>query len=191
MGHGSDQARDLTQAFFTRLLENEFLRKARPERGRFRSYVLASVRHFLSNQHEHRRALKRGGGSVVVSLELEDGERRYQLEPADGLTPERIYERRWAQSVFDNAMRRVASQHTSAGRESLFLRLRPLLTDDSTRPSSELAAELGMSEGALRVAVHRLRRQFAATLRSTIAETVERPEDVDDEMRYLLKIVSR
>jgi RNA polymerase sigma-70 factor (ECF subfamily) len=127
----------------------------------------------------------------VVSLELEDGERRYQLEPADGLTPERIYERRWAQSVFDNAMRRVASQHTSAGRESLFLRLRPLLTDDSTRPSSELAAELGMSEGALRVAVHRLRRQFAATLRSTIAETVERPEDVDDEMRYLLDIVSR
>lgn len=190
-GHDSEEARDLTQAFFMRLLEKEFLNEARPERGRFRSFLLASVRHFLSNEHDWRTALKRGGGAVHLPLEFDVGERRYLFEPADDATPERVYEHRWAMGVFEAAQRRFATRHVPQGRRHLVSRLQPFLTGDDVGPPHELATELGMSPGALRVALHRLRRQYAAVLRSTIAETVDRPEDVEDELRHLLDVVSR
>jgi DNA-directed RNA polymerase specialized sigma24 family protein len=190
-GHDSEEARDLTQAFFVRLLEKEFLKSATPERGRFRSFLLGSVRHFLSDERDWRNALKRGRGAVHLPLEFDGGERRYLLEPADDVTPEHVYEQRWASGVIETAQRRFAAQHMSHGRRDLFLRLQPFLTGGESGPSTELAAELGMSAGALRVALHRLRRQYAAILRSTIAETVDRPEDVDDELRHLLDVVSR
>jgi RNA polymerase sigma factor (sigma-70 family) len=184
-GHCADDARDLTQAFFARVLEKGYLRDARQERGRFRSFLLASVRHFLANERDFRTTLKRGGGALHLSLEFE---RRY--EPADDLTPERLYERQWALHVLEQAMQTLEARYADRKKHVLFDRLKPLLGGDSI-PHAELAALLGMTEGALRVAVHRLRQQFGAVLRQTIAETVDAPEEVDSELRYLLDIVKR
>ncbi|HEU5186595.1 MAG TPA: hypothetical protein VFU01_18630 [Gemmatimonadaceae bacterium] len=189
-GHSADDARDLTQAFFTRLLEKGWLADARPDRGRFRAFLLTALRHFLSNEREWRNAVKRGGGNQLLSLEFEDGERRYQIEPVDSATPDRLYERRWARAALEAAMKRLERQQETEGRRRLFDRLRPLLTGDDPATSYQaLAVELTMSEGALRVAVHRLRRQFAAALRATIAETVATEEEVVDELRYLLDVM--
>jgi RNA polymerase sigma-70 factor (ECF subfamily) len=190
-GFSVDDARDLTQAFFARILEKGVLNEAKPERGRFRSFLLASLRNFLANQYDWQHALKRGGHAPHLSLEFEAEEQRYRIEPRDTLTPEHIYERRWASSILDNAMRRLAAHHNDTARREYFERLRPLLTDAAVVPSKALAEEMGMSAGALRVALHRLRRQFVAVLRETIAETVERDADVDDELRHLLEVISR
>ena len=189
-GHSSEDARDLTQEFFARVLEKGYLRAARPERGRFRSFLLTSVRHFLSNERDRRNARKRNPGKPVLPLEFDDGERRYQIEPADDSTPDRIYERRWATAVLEVAMRRFDGVQARLGREATFRRLRDAVFGDGDGARYEdLAAELGMTEGALRVAVHRLRRQFGAVLREVVAETVERDEAVEEELRYLLEIV--
>lgn len=190
-GVGSDDAQDLTQEFFARVIEKRYLKDATPDRGRFRSFLLAALRHFLSNERDWRQALKRGGGLVHVTLAFDDGERRYQLEPANDVTPESIYERRWALAVLDEALKRVASKHGESGRGALFKRLTPTLTGNDSVSYGDLSRELGMSEGALRVAVHRLRKDFASALRATIEETVEHPQDVDDELRYLLDVVGR
>ena len=190
-GHTSDQASDLTQSFFARLLEKKYLQEVRPDRGRFRSFLLASVRHFLSNERDWQRARKRGGGGLHLPLEFEAGERRYELELSDDLTPERLYEQRWAHGVFETAMKRLADRHGSPDRKRLFLRLQPFLTGEEPAVPREVAAELRMSEGALRVALHRLRRQFAAMLRTTIAETLDTADEVENELRYLLDVLSR
>ena len=191
MGHGEDEARDLTQAFFTRLLEKEVLKDATPERGRFRSFLLASVRHFLSNERDRRTALKRGGGAVLLPLEFDLAERRYSLEPIDDDSPDRVYERRWAERVLETARQRLMTDHLLHSRRDLYVRLQPFLTGDDVKVPAELAAELGMSAGAMRVALHRLRRMYTAVLRSTIAETVGRSQDVDDELRHVLDVLSR
>jgi len=190
-GHSVDDASDLTQAFFTRVLEKHYLKDARPDRGRFRSFLLASVRHFLSNERDWRMTLRRGGRQPHIPLDFGTGEERYQLEPADELTPERVYERRWTLAVLDKAMARLFSKYEQAGRQDLFGRLKPYLVGDEPESYRELADALEVSEGSLRVAVHRLRKDYKTTLRDAIAETVERDEDVDDELRYLLKIVAR
>ena len=189
-GLPADQAGDLTQAFFTRVLEKDAFRDARPDRGRFRSYLLGCLRHFLSNARDAEQALKRGGGRHHVSLDG-DADDSYLVEPTDDLTPERIYERRWMMAVLDQAMARVEAKYVESGRGPLFARLKGALTTDEGIPYAELAVSLATSEGALRVAVHRLRRDYGAALRATIAETVDRPSDVDDELRYLLTIVGR
>lgn len=190
-GYAVEDASDLTQAFFTRVLEKGSFGEARPERGRFRSYLLGCLRHFLSNARDREQAIKRGGGQTHVSLDVEAGERMYQLEPADDLTPERIYERRWMMAVLEQAMTRVERKYEESGRGPLFSRLKGALIADDGISYQELAAALRTSEGALRVAVHRLRKDFGAALRETIAETVDRPGDVDDELRYLLEMAGR
>jgi RNA polymerase sigma factor (sigma-70 family) len=190
-GRSSDEARDLTQAFFTRLLEKNVVRDAKQERGRFRSFLLTSVRHFVANEHEHDRALKRGGRSVHVPFEFEDGERQYRYEPVDNETPERIYERHWAQTVLDAARDLAASKFEGARRRALFDRLKPFVVGEEPPSYEDLARELDLTEGAVRVAVHRLRRQVGDCLRELIAETVGHPEDVDDELRFLLNVLSR
>jgi RNA polymerase sigma-70 factor (ECF subfamily) len=189
-GHTADDSADLTQAFFARLLEKHFLKDVRPDRGRFRSFLLASVRHFLSNERDWQAAGKRGGGLVHFPLEFDFGERRYQLEPSDGLTPDRVYDRRWALGVFTTAMNRLAERHSSSDRRNLFLRLQPFLTGDASSAPAAIAAELGMSDGALRVTLHRLRRQFGEVLKATIAETVASQDEVEDELRYLMEVLS-
>ena len=189
-GKTPDDARDLTQAFFVRVLEKGFFSEADRSRGKFRSFLFSSVRHFLANQHDFAVARKRGGGAPLLSLEFEDGERRYNLEPADEVTPEHAYERGWAQAVLDAAMTRVQARYQEGGRADLFARLKPYLTGEEPGSYAELAAEGGGTPGQLRVAVHRLRQDYGRALRETIGETVERPEDVDEELKYLLEVVA-
>jgi RNA polymerase sigma-70 factor (ECF subfamily) len=190
-GQSSDAARDLTQAFFARVLEKGYFGQARQERGRFRSFLLASVRHFLANEHDWRRAQKRGGDAPHLPLEFETGERRYLIEPVDRDTPESLYERRWAQTVIDAAIAAVKQKYETGGRGELFARLKPYLTGDDPVSYAALASASGASEGSLRVAVHRMRQQVAAALREVIAETVEQPADIEEELRHLLAAAGR
>ena len=190
-GYSVDDAADLTQAFFTRVLEKRFLKEARPERGRFRSFLLASLGHFISNERDWKNARKRGGAAPHVPIDFGIGENRYAREPADDLTPERIYERRWDLDVLDRAMGRLSAKYATSGRHASFELLVPHLVDNEPESYAVLAASTGLTEGALRQAVHRLKREHRAMLRDTIAETLERAEDVDDELRYLLRVIAR
>lgn len=188
-GLPAEDARDLTQAFFMRVIEKNFFRDARPDRGRFRSYLLACLRHFLSNARDARQAAKRGGNCPHFSLDLDVGERLVELDGVDELSPDRIYERRWVMTVIDQALAKVERSYATTGRAALFAKLKPSLTGDETLSYSELATGMAMNEGALRVAVHRMRSQFGKALRDTIGETLGDPSEVDDELRYLLDVV--
>lgn len=190
-GKSPEDARDLTQMFFVRVLEKGFFKEADRSRGRFRSFLFSSVRHFLANQHDWAVAQKRGGGAPLLSLEFDDGETRYSLEPADPSTPEDAYDQTWAASVLDAAMDRVKSRYEDGGRGELFARLKPYLTGDEPESYATLAKDGGGTPGQLRVAVHRLRKDYGRALRDVIAETVHSEEDVDDELRYLLEIVGK
>jgi len=190
-GHDEDTARDLTQAFFARLLEKNWVADAQRERGRFRTFLLTAVKHFLSNERNRERAVKRGGGTVLIPLEMEDGERSYRIEPVDDVTPERLFERRWALSVLDEATARVRQRYTDPDKQKLFDQLKPLLTGERADSYAKLAARFDTTEGALRVAVHRMRRQFTTVLRNTVAETVEHAGDVDGELSQLVKALGR
>jgi RNA polymerase sigma factor (sigma-70 family) len=187
-GYDADQAQDLTQEFFSRLLEKHYLKAADPARGRFRSFLLASLKHFLSNERDRANAVKRGGRATVIPLEFENAEGRYSREPPDHETPETVYERRWALTLLERTVARLRSEFEAAGKEAVFTRLEGHLTgEQETLPYADLGAALGMSEGAVKVAVHRLRRRFGALLREEIAETVGDPAQVDDEIRDLFR----
>lgn len=185
-----DEARDLTQAFFARLIEKNDVSAADPARGRFRTFLLTSVRHFLANQHDFRTAQKRGGGVVHVPIEIGSADGQ-GVEPADGHTPEDVFERRWALATIEAAVARVRQHYADTGRQMLFHELRSYLTGAEPTVYADLAARLCTTEAALRVAVHRLRRAFREALREVILETVDGPDEVDDELRYLLAVVSR
>ena len=187
-GYESDAARDLTQAFFTRLLEREFLATADRERGRFRAFLLTAVQHFLANEYDRERAQKRGGGRQFVPLDFDTGEERYCGEPQ--LTPEALYERRWALTLLNDAMRDLRSDAERGGWRQQLAALEPVLAGNE-QPLREIAGCLGMSEGALRVALHRLRRRFADCIRRRIADTVASSGDIDGEIAYLMKAVGR
>jgi len=185
-GYTADEAQDLTQEFFARLMEKGYLRQADPHRGRFRSFLLAALKHFLANERDRAGAQKRGGGRPPLPLEIETAEGRYSLEPVDPETPEKIFERRWALILLDKVLSRLRDEYHRTGRGALFDVLKDLLTSGKADETyARLGAELGMSEGAVKVAVHRLRRRFGELLREEIAETVADPQDVDDEIRYL------
>ncbi len=185
-GYDPDQAGDVTQAFFADLLERQALRGLDRDKGRFRAFLLASIRNFFSHQRDRDEAAKRGGGAHTVSLDAEEAERRFNLEPAAELTPEQVFERRWGLTVMERAMARLKAQVESGGRPQLFAALKPYLTGGADASYREVAAELEMSVGAVKVAVHRLRRSYGRLLRQEIAETVADPAQVDDELRYLL-----
>lgn len=190
-GYGVDEARDLTQGFFTRVLEKNYFGDADRARGRFRAFLWTSIRHFLSNERDRDRTLKRGGGQTIVPLEVETAEGMYQLEPRDELTPEKLFDQRWALVLLDNVLTRLRDRQHGAGKGEIFDRLKGFLTGDSDGVGyREVAAALGMSEGAVKVAVHRLRRQFRDALVAEIAETVADPADVDGEIAHLMRAVS-
>jgi RNA polymerase sigma-70 factor (ECF subfamily) len=192
LGYPVEDAKDLTQGFFARLLEKNYLREFRRERGRFRTFLLAAFRHYLANEHHRAQAQKRGGCQAVLSLDFEDAEGRYRREPADVQTPERIFERRWALTVLDRALVRVGEEYNATGRREYFDRLRGLLTGEPQQFSyGQMAAELETSEGAMRVAVHRLRRRFREALQTEVAETVADPTETEDEIQYLIAAVGR
>ncbi|MCX5684513.1 MAG: sigma-70 family RNA polymerase sigma factor [Planctomycetota bacterium] len=183
-GYRAEEAQDLTQAFFAKLLEKGSLKVADPDRGRFRSFLLASLNHFLSNEWDRARAKKRG--DKVLSLDIAGAESRYSLAPADGLTAEKLFERRWAMTLLDLVLARLREEFAREGRESVFERLKDFLGGAAAdAPYSKAAAELGMTEAAVKMAVHRLRRQYRRLLRAQIAQTVASPEEIDDEIRHL------
>jgi RNA polymerase sigma-70 factor (ECF subfamily) len=189
-GHTADEAQELTQEFFARLLEKHYLGDVRPERGRFRSFLLASLKHFLLNERDRVLAQKRGGGQPPIPLEIETAEGRYRLEPIETTTPETIFERRWALTLLDRVVRRLGDEYADSDRTRLFAALKGFLTGQGDTPKyAEVASALGMTDGAVKVAVHRLRRRFGELLRDEIADTVADPADVDDEIRYLFKVL--
>jgi RNA polymerase sigma factor (sigma-70 family) len=188
-GYGPHDAEDLTQEFFARLLSGNFLATVEQRKGKFRSFLVASLEHFLVKEWVRRTRQKRGGGQIILSLD-ENLEGRYALEPADPMTPQRIYERRWALILLDEAMKRLAEE-CSNGKAELFDRVKGMLARGSGEQDyTELAAGLGMNEGALRVAVHRLRQRYGTLLREEIARTVSSPAAVDEEIRCLFAALS-
>jgi len=190
-GNDPDDARDLTQAYFAELLEKGYLEDYDPERGRFRVFLMASMRHFLSKQREKAQAWKRGGRADVISLDTQEVEGRYRHEPQDQLTPDQIFERRWALTVLEKALGRLRREQEDLDRGREFARIEGYLTGgQSTTSYRELASELGTTEGALKMSIHRLRQRYGQLLRSEIAETVSSPAEVDDEIRYLLGVVA-
>ena len=189
-GRGAEEARDLTQGFFATLLEKGYLKDARRERGRFRSFLLASVKHYLANEWDRERAQRRGGGVELIPLDVETAESHCRLEPADRETPETVYEKRWALTVVEQVLCRLESEMERSGNAERFRRFRPMLTDEGGGTTyRELGNELGMSESAVKVAVHRLRRRFGELLRDEVAHTVDRPDQVDAEIRHLLDVM--
>ena len=188
-GYSSSDAQDLTQAFFAGLIQTGGFRGADPDRGRFRSYLLGAMKHFLANEWHRGRAQKRGGGTPLLELDALEPEARYALlaQPAD---PDRAFDREWAQATVARALDRLRIESEQTGRGTQFEVLRGSLTGDEA-DRSETAARLDISEGAVKVAVHRLRQRYRALLRAEVAETVADPSDVDDEMRYLVEVLRR
>jgi RNA polymerase sigma-70 factor (ECF subfamily) len=183
-GHDASTAEDLTQAFFTRLLEKDVLAAANPDKGRFRSFLLTSCQHFLANERERANALKRGGGRVV-SLDLGGAEARYRREPESHQTPERHFERHWALTLLAQVLERLRGEYEAGGKGRLFAALKGQLTGEGTADYATLGAELGLRKGSVKAAVHRLRKRYGELLRAEIADTVASPEEVEDEIRAL------
>jgi RNA polymerase sigma-70 factor (ECF subfamily) len=184
-----DQAQDLTQEFFTRLVEKDLLGFADQSRGRFRSFLRTACSHFLANERERATAEKRGGGRVFHSIDGDQAERRYQNEPAHDLTAERLFERRWATTVLERALAQLKGEYQESGRAPAFDLLKSTLVGDGSarRPYDALGDALGISEGAARVAAHRLRQRYRELLHAEIARTVDDPSAVDDEVRRLFQ----
>ncbi len=190
-GYNADDAQDLTQAFFARLIEKRDVRGARQERGRFRSFLLASMKHFLLNEARHWRVLKRGGGQTPLALDLETAEGRYLREIPDTSTPETLFDRQWALTVLGRALSRVRREAVEADKAREFDALKGCLTGEIPHGSYRaLGTALGLSEGAVKVAVHRLRQRFQRTLRAEISETVLTAADVEEEIHYLFRAIT-
>ena len=189
-GYSSDDAQDLTQSFFARLIETGGFASVDPERGRFRSYLLGAMKHFLANEWHRSQAQKRGGGVVVLELDALDPRARYALEPAQASDPDAGFDRQWAQESIARAMQSLRAESEASGKGELFETLKGSLSgEEPTR--SETAQRLGMTLGAVKVAVHRLRQRYRELLRAEIAKTVSDPADIDDEMRHLVDALRR
>lgn len=190
-GYKAEDAADLTQGFFARFLERNDVAAARKERGRFRSYLLACMKHYLANEWDKQRAQKRGGGKTPISIDATMAEERYGLEPGHDVTPERLFDRRWALTLLDRVLVDLRNDFKSKGKVKMFDRLKPFLTADGTTAQRRSAADaLNMSEGALNVALHRLRKRYREMLRRHIADTVGEEKDVDEEIRDLFEALS-
>ena len=189
--HDAEAARDLTQAYFTELLEKGYLDDYDPGRGRFRVFLRTSVRNFLSKERDKARTLRRGGHIEIVSLETNALEERYSREPADPVTPEEIFERRWTLELLERVLSRLRREQDEAGLRDQFARLEGFLTgQEADIHYQDVASSLGTSAGAIKTAVHRLRRRFGQLLRAEVAETVSSPDQVDEEVRHLLGAIA-
>jgi RNA polymerase sigma-70 factor (ECF subfamily) len=183
-------AEDLTQEFFTRFLAKEYFGRADPALGRFRSFLLACLKNFLAEQRRQARRLKRGGGQTTISWDSQTAEERYRLEPADPVTPEQVYDRRWALTLLETVLARLAEEQSAAGKDRVFAQLKDYLWGETRETSyGETAAHLGMTEGAVKVTVHRLRRRLRDLLREEVAHTVAAGEEIDEELRHLIAVI--
>lgn len=185
-GHDSGEAADLTQGFFTRMLEKNTIERITPDTGRFRSFLITALKHFVANERDRARAQKRGGGQQVLSLDFHSAESQYALEPVDERSPDRMFERIWAHTVLNHTMERLEAESRAKGKQKLFEHLKVYVSAEaSTVPCREIAGKMDMTEGAIRVAVHRLRKRCRALLRAEIAQTVTSDGEIDDEIRGL------
>ena len=190
-GIGPDEAEDLTQGFFALLLERKDLNTVRKEKGRLRSYLIVSLKNFLADESRHAMAIKRGKGRRLIPLEGLSVDERIQLEPPDLVTAEQIYEYRWASTLLEHVLSRLKDEYQAAGNAALFNSLKQLLPDEPGAPSqADIAAQLGMTENAVRQAFHRFRRRYQLLLREEIAHTVATPRDIEDELRHLISVVA-
>jgi RNA polymerase sigma-70 factor (ECF subfamily) len=188
-GQSPEDAEDSTQGFFARLLELDSLADVRREKGKFRSFLLASLNHYLSDEWDRARAQKRGKGQVI-SLDARLAEERWNREPPDALTPEKLFERKWAMALLDSVVQRLQREYDSAGKSALFMALRFSIAGEAVKPYAELSSELGMAEPALRVAAHRLRQRYRQLLREEIARTVATEAEVDGEIQHLFQVLA-
>ena len=189
-GCAPEKARDLTQGYFLRLLEKHYLKDVRPEAGRFRSFLCASVKHFLANERDKEQALKRAADRAPLAFDVEAAEGRYVLELADELTPEKVFEKEWAATVLKRALSCLREEFAVAGKLEEFDRLKVYLTGEKPAdPYKQVAEDLLITEPAVRVTVHRMRRRFGQLLREEIGHTVATPQEIDDEVRYLLEVI--
>jgi RNA polymerase sigma-70 factor (ECF subfamily) len=180
------EAQDLTQAFFSHLLEKHAIAAAQPERGRFRAFLLTSLKHFLANEWNKARTRKRGGGRNTLSLDFDSGESRFHIEPADDLTPERLYQRRWVMTLLDCVLDRLRTEFIASGKGEHFERLKGVMTGGGNAADYQRAAEaLGITPAAAKQAAYRLRKRYRELLREEVARTVADDGDVDDEIRQL------
>ncbi len=186
-GHDPDEAQDLTQSFFAILIEKNYLRAADQQRGRFRSFLLTAVKRFLANEWDRANAVKRGGGRVSVSIDSAEAERWYGVEVVNSITPETLFQRRWALSLLERVMANLRAEYAANGKEEQFGKLQTFLNRVRGDQRYEaVAAVLGSSTGALRMSVLRMRKRYRELLRAEIAVTVAKPDDIDDEIRFLL-----
>jgi RNA polymerase sigma-70 factor (ECF subfamily) len=185
-GHASEEARDLTQEFFAKLLEKDYLAGVDREKGKFRSFLLTTCKHFLANERDRAAALKRGGACSIHSFDSSDAESRFGKEPFHQMTPDRLYDRRWALMLLQNALGQLRREFQQAGKEAVFERLKGLLTGEKREERyAEVAAALGITESSVKVSVHRLRRRYGELLREEIGRTLRDPSEIDAEIRDL------
>jgi RNA polymerase sigma factor (sigma-70 family) len=185
-GYGPEDAQDLTQEFFSRLLQNNLLGVADRSKGRFRSFLLGCLEHFLAKEWRRANRQKRGGGVALLSLDAEHGEDRFRLESADPVSADKLYDRRWAITVIETALAALREEYQSSGKTALYQELKGLLSGEAVGKSyAEIACRLAMTEGAVKVAVHRLRQRYGELLRAEVANTVTREGEIDDEVRFL------
>ena len=191
-GHAQDTAEDYTQGFFTHLLERDGFRLADPKRGRFRSFLLSALKNFIANQQDRTRALKRGGGHTTLSLDLAEAEGRYAVQSGRTSSPEHVFERSWALTILDRAMAQLQSELVGRGKGELFDHLKGYMAVDSdTVPYQQAAQTLGMTENAVKVAVHRLRKRYRELLRDEISQTVSDQAQIDEEIGSLFAALGR
>jgi RNA polymerase sigma factor (sigma-70 family) len=189
-GVSPEEAEDITQGFFAQLLERRKFSAVRKEKGRLRSYLLGALKYFLADEHRRAMAIKRGEGQRLIPLEDLRTDERIDVEPADSMTAEMIYERRWALTVLEQVLDRLKNEYRTAGNAALFDSLKQLLPDEPGSPSqAEIAAQLGMTENALRQAFYRFRQRYQSLLREEIAHTVATPGDIEDELRHLIAVI--
>ena len=190
-GYNPTDAADSTQGFFERLLEKNYMADVNRDKGKFRSFLLAALKHFLSNERDHARAVKRGGGQSPISFDQTDAEKRYRLEPVEKMSADKIFERRWALTLLDQVLGSLRQEYADSGRIEIYELLKDRLIGASdTVPYTELAATLNMNTGAVEVLVHRMRRRYRDLLRMKIAETVSSQDEIEDEIRQIITILS-
>src|SRR5688500_5593843 len=190
-GYNPHDAQDLTQAFFARLLAKHYVAQADRERGRFRTYLLAALTHFLADEWDRTQRLKRGGGCEMFSFDGGTAEERYRLEPVDEVDASKLYERRWVTTLFDKVLARLEEEYLACARGKLFSALKSsLLVEDDRASYAQIGAGLGLKEDAVKQAVHRMRRRYGELFREEIAQTVAGPDEVEDELKHIFAVLS-
>jgi RNA polymerase sigma-70 factor (ECF subfamily) len=191
LGHSPEDAQDFTQAFFAKLFEKNYLQSADRGKGKFRSFLLTMVKRFLADEWDRANRLKRGGGKETISIDQVDTEFRYRAEPADDETPEKAFERRWAEALLETVLKRLEEEYTLVGKTRIFMELKPFLTSEQEESCAEVAERLKISESNVKVTIHRLRQRCRDLLRAEIARTASSPALVDEEIQDLFAALRR